>query len=125
MAIIKDAKVDLAAPGTPGTPTAGKGGIDPAAVDAALGDPDSPSVQASDKKNNKNKPGAPKTAGRKRVLNEADDAHGGDEGLKNETDGEERPKKIPRLALGQPIVTVKTIEAAQGLGSDELEAGEA
>ncbi|POS79498.1 hypothetical protein DHEL01_v202120 [Diaporthe helianthi] len=98
------------------------------AADAAVGDPSSPSVLASDKKNSIKKKGASvgKTAGRKRALNEADEAtNNGDEGVeKNESNGDERPNKIPRIALGNPIVTVEKIEAADG-GSDEVETGDA
>ncbi|KAG8158075.1 hypothetical protein KVR01_011836 [Diaporthe batatas] len=126
MATIKEAKVDPA-PGTPGTPTPGGSGDGAAAAAAAVAaaNPDSPSLLASDKKGKK-KAGA----GRKRVLNETEESphhgSGNEEGVKNESDGaEERPRKIPRLVLGQPVVTLKKLEAAEGGGSEELEAGEA
>lgn len=115
---IKEAPVESTT--GPGTPANGKGGDDAAATAAAAAaaaaDPDSPSVLASDKKKNKKKAaGGGKATGSKRTKKEADDGGSGDE---DENEGGERPKKIPKHVRGKPVVTLKKLEATQGLDDD-------
>jgi hypothetical protein len=131
---INERDVDGAVSSNPGTPSKNKsvhGDVDA----AAAADPDSPSLIASDKKKQKKATttgggscggGKFTLAGRKRTQKEAaledddGDQGSGYDGDKNESEGGERPKKIPKHTLGKTVVTFTKVENAQSGADDSI-----